>query len=128
MPPASRIPRLIPITVATPSSLVRIRPKPLVVTCYLSMSSTDFHSSHSFSMPYATAHAAAVKVRAALEDSESFSLKLTDYMYMLFVQVYRTKYQATQNGQIGIVLSTEWKEAMCKSEEDKAAAERNLVW
>ena len=43
-------------------------------------------------------------------------------------QVYRTKYQYEQKGEIGIVLSTEWKEPMCHDNADKAAAERSLIW
>ncbi len=42
-------------------------------------------------------------------------------------KVYREKYQATQGGKLGIVLSTQFKDALCDSSQaDKDAAERNL--
>lgn len=44
------------------------------------------------------------------------------------VKVYREKYAATQGGKIGLVLSTEWKEPLCRSQGDKEAAERSLIW
>lgn len=44
-------------------------------------------------------------------------------------KVYKEKYQKKQNGKIGLVLSTEWKEPLCqKSVPDQEAAERSLVW
>jgi len=44
------------------------------------------------------------------------------------VKVYREKYQEKQGGKIGAVLSTEWKEPLCHTQEDKDAAERSLIW
>ncbi len=44
-------------------------------------------------------------------------------------KIYKQKYQAAQGGKIGAVLSTEWKEPLCReSVPDQEAAERSLVW
>lgn len=42
--------------------------------------------------------------------------------------MYRSKYQKKQGGKIGIVLSTEWKEPMCHTMVDEAAAETSLIF
>jgi len=40
------------------------------------------------------------------------------------VQVYRTKYQGSQNGKIGITLNTDWNEPLTDSQDDRIAAQR----
>ena len=42
------------------------------------------------------------------------------------VSVYRSKYQTTQKGHIGITNNCDWREPLSNSDEDKAAAERAL--
>lgn len=46
----------------------------------------------------------------------------------LAAKVYREKYKATQKGQLGMVLSSEWKEPMCHNMVDEEAAELSLLW
>ncbi len=42
------------------------------------------------------------------------------------VKLYREKYQAKQNGQIGITNNCDWREPLTDSQEDKDAAQRSL--
>jgi len=42
------------------------------------------------------------------------------------VHIYRTKYQAQQNGRIGITNNCDWREPLTDSDADKAAAQRAL--
>ncbi|GAB5362345.1 hypothetical protein AAMO2058_000788900 [Amorphochlora amoebiformis] len=44
------------------------------------------------------------------------------------VALYRKKYQNTQGGKIGITLNTDWAEPFSNSSENKAAAERNMMF
>jgi len=44
------------------------------------------------------------------------------------VHRYRSDFQATQRGQIGITLNMDWREPLTTSEADRAAAQRALDW